>query len=204
MPPAPSHLINLPSALKCALKAPRPSGIVTGWAPLLSVLAPSGYAAVVFIEVTDGDATQVQISYAVDGDTITLADGRRVRLMSYDTYELSEPLGPPARAALEDLCRDAAYSDVDNYEPFDNYGRVLGYLWCPKTGENRTWHVSVQNYFIAGEGARYVKRLLHILPDEHPYAEWTARHVVVLSGPVEIYVTTTPNRHIGCTQTSLC
>jgi len=30
-----------------------------------------------------------------------------VRLMRYDAYELSEPLGPPAKAALEDLCRDA-------------------------------------------------------------------------------------------------
>ena len=164
---------------------------------LLLALAASIYAAVVIIEIPDHDATQIQMLYAVDGDTITLADGRRVRLVGYDTYELSEPLGPPARTALESLCRGAAYLDVDNYEPFDNYGRVLGYLWCPKTGENRTWHVSVQKYFIAGEGARYVKRLLYIPPDEHPYTVWTARHVVAFSRPVEIYVyndTKSPHR----------
>ena len=121
--------------------------------------------------------------------------------MRYDAYELSEPLGPLAKAALESLCRGVAYLDIDDREPFDNYGRVLGYLWCPMKDGSRVWHVSVQKHFIAGEGARYVKRLLHILPDEHPYRVWTTRHVVVFDKPVEIYVTTTPNRHIGCTAT---
>jgi endonuclease YncB( thermonuclease family) len=43
---------------------------------------------VVVIEMPDDDARPVFIRDVVDGDTVELADGRRVRLVGYDAYEL--------------------------------------------------------------------------------------------------------------------
>jgi len=177
-----------------------------GWATsagviLAVLLAASLYAAsVIVVEVPDDDARPVFVANVVDGDTVELAD-RRVRLVGYDTYELSEqPLGRLARDELRSLCLGEAYLDVDDLEPQDRYGRTLGYLWCRRSVDNVTWHVSVQKHFILGEGRNYVKRLLHIPPDEHPYTLWMVRHVVKFDRTVEIYVyndTKSPHRIYG-------
>jgi hypothetical protein len=167
---------------------------------LMVLLAAFLYASVVIVEVPDGDAAPAVIRSVVDGDTVELSDGRRVRLVGYDAYELSEPLGQMARQKLSDLCPGKAYLDVDDLEPQDRYGRVLGYLWCQRTDGNVTWYVSVQKFFIVGDGRKYVKRLLYIPPDEHPYTLWTARHVVKFDRAVEIYVyndTKSPHRIYG-------
>jgi hypothetical protein len=155
---------------------------------LMILLAALLCASVVIVEVPDDDARPVFIKDVVDGDTVELADGRRVRLVGYDAYELSEPLGSRARQELRSLCPGEAYLDVDDLEPQDRYGRVLGYLWCRRGAGNITWYVSVQKHFIVGDGRIYVKRLLYIPPDEHPYTLWMTRHVVKFDRAVEIYV----------------
>jgi hypothetical protein len=154
-------------------------------------------ASVIIVEVPDDDAIPVTIKNVVDGDTVELRDGRRVRLVGYDAYELTESLGALARRALSDLCAGEAYLDIDDYEPRDRYGRVLGYLWCRRGAGDVVWYVSAQKYFILGEGRKYVKRLLHIPPDEHPHSVWTTRHVVKFDKVTEIYVyndTRSPHR----------
>jgi hypothetical protein len=154
---------------------------------LLILSAALLYASVVVIvEVPDDDARPVFIRDVVDGDTVELAD-RRVRLVGYDAYELSEPLGALARQELRNLCGEA-YLDVDDLEPQDRYGRILGYLWCRRSAGDVTWYVSVQKFFIIGDGRRYVKRLLYIPPDEHPYTLWMIRHTIRFNRAVEIYV----------------
>ena len=146
------------------------------------------YASVVIVEVPDNDAKPVFIRDAVDGDTVDVSGGRRVRLVGYDAYELSEPLGALARQELRSLCLGEAYLDVDDLEPQDRYGRVLGYLWCRRGAGNITWYVNVQKHFIVGDGRRYVKQLLYIPPDEHPYTLWMTRHTIRFNRAVEIYV----------------
>jgi hypothetical protein len=59
---------------------------------------------VVVIEMPDDDARPVFIRDVVDCDTVELAD-RRVRLVGYDAFELSEPLGALARQELRSLLR---------------------------------------------------------------------------------------------------
>jgi hypothetical protein len=157
------------------------------------------YASVIIVEVPDDDARPVFVANVVDGDTVELAD-RCVRLVGYDAYELSEPLGALARQELRSLCFGEAYLDVDDLEPQDRYGRVLGYLWCRRGAGNITWYVSVQKHFIVGDGRKYVKRLLYIPPDEHPYTLWTTRHTVRFNRAVEIYVyndTKSPHKIYG-------
>jgi hypothetical protein len=156
---------------------------------LALLLAAFLYAStVVIVEVPDYDAKPVLITGVVDGDTVKLADGRRVRLVGYDAYELSEPLGRLARDELERLCLGEAYLDVDDLEPLDRYGRTLGYMWCRRSDGNVTWYVSVQKHFIVGDGRIYVKRLLYIPPDEHPYTLWMTRHTIRFDRAVEIYI----------------
>jgi len=158
------------------------------------------YASVVIVEVPDDDARPVFVANVVDGDTVELADGRRVRLVGYDAYELSEPLGARARQELKSLCFGEAYLDVDDLEPQDRYGRILGYLWCRRGAGNVTWYVSVQKHFIVGDGRRYVKRLLYIPPDEHPHTLWMTRHTIKFNRAVEIYVyndTKSPHKIYG-------
>jgi hypothetical protein len=155
---------------------------------------------VVIIEVSDDDAEPIHITRVADGDTVELAD-RRIRLVGFDTYEMSEPLGRLARDELRSLCLGKeAYLDVDDLEPSDRHGRVLGYLWCRRGAGNITWHVSVQKHFIIGEGRKYVKQLLHISPDEHPYTLWMIRHTIRFNRAVEIYVyndTKSPHKIYG-------
>ncbi len=168
---------------------------------VLTILSALLYASVVVIvEVPDGDAEPVVIRDVLDGDTVRLVDGRRVRLVGYDAYELSEPLGALARQELRSLCSGEAYLDVDDLEPQDRYGRILGYLWCRRSLGNVTWYVSVQKHFIIGDGRKFVKRLLDIPPDEHPYTLWMIRHTVRFDRAVEIYVyndTSSPHKIYG-------
>jgi hypothetical protein len=152
------------------------------------LLAAFLYASVVIVEVPDDDARPVLITGVVDGDTVDVSGGRRVRLVGYDAYELSEPLGTLARQELRSLCLGEAYLDVDDLEPRDRYGRTLGYMWCRRGVGNITWYVSVQKHFIVGDGRTYVKRLLYIPPDEHPYTLWMTRHTIRFDRAVEIYV----------------
>jgi len=165
-----------------------------GWATsagviLAVLLAASLYAAsVIVVEVPDDDAKPVVIRNVIDGDTVELSDGRRVRLVGYDAYELSEPLGRLARDELRRLCPGEAYLDVDDYEPHDRYGRTLGYMWCRRSVGNVVWHISVQKHFIVGEGRVYARRFLHIPPDEHPYNIWMTRHVVRFDRIAEILI----------------
>jgi endonuclease YncB( thermonuclease family) len=154
----------------------------------------------VIVEVPDDDAKPAVIRNVIDGDTVELSGGIRVRLVGYDAYELSEPLGALARQELRSLCLGEAYLDVDDLEPQDRYGRILGYLWCRRGAGNVTWYVSVQKHFIVGDGRRYVKQLLYIPPDEHPPTLWAVRHVVKFNTAVEIYVyndTKSPHKIYG-------
>ncbi len=167
---------------------------------VLTILSALLYASVVIVEVPDGDAEPIFIRDVLDGDTVRLVDGRRVRLVGYDAYELSEPLGTLARQELRSLCSGEAYLDVDDLEPFDRYGRVLGYLWCRRSAGNVTWYVSIQKHFIIGDGRKFVKRLLYIPPDEHSYTLWMIRHTVRFDRAVEIYVyndTKSPHKIYG-------
>jgi len=70
------------------------------------------YASVVIVEPADSNARPVFVANVVDGDTVELADGRRVRLVGYNAYELSEPPGALARRELRSLCLGEAYLDV--------------------------------------------------------------------------------------------
>lgn len=83
-----------------------------------------------------------QVVRIIDGDTLVLADGRRVRLLGIDAPEMgfgdgiSECYGPEATAFLLVLVDEAGWRLRLEYDEvrFDHYGRTLAYLW---DGEGR-------------------------------------------------------------------
>ncbi len=73
----------------------------------------------------------VQVTRVIDGDTIEIAGGERVRYIGIDTPELSpeEPFAAEAKAANRELVEGKMIRlEMDTSEA-DRYGRLLRYVW---------------------------------------------------------------------------
>lgn len=78
-----------------------------------------------------------EVSFVIDGDTLILSDGKRLRLIGVDTPETHDRNQPPerwgpeadayARTFVEDAGRRVRLQFDD--ERLDRYGRYLGYVW---------------------------------------------------------------------------
>lgn len=79
------------------------------------------------------------VRYVVDGDTIYLEGGEKVRLVGIDTPELGPPAEPRAEEAkefVENLCPRGTEIglNVDNQKQTDNYGRTLAVVYVKVDG----------------------------------------------------------------------
>lgn len=80
------------------------------------------------------DAFPVAARFVIDGDTLELADGRRVRLIGIDTPEIgrrgepSEPFAEAARDRLQALV-GRQLRLAEGRQPQDRYGRTLAHLF---------------------------------------------------------------------------
>jgi len=81
----------------------------------------------------------VAVSHVYDADTLTLADGRRVRLLGIDAPELGrrgekhEPFALEGRNYLRSLMEAAGHRVLvhQGKEKQDRHGRLLAYLFLP-------------------------------------------------------------------------
>ena len=100
---------------------------------VMSVLAATIAAAVLFGVPVASSSAPVKVSSVYDGDTLTLTDGQKIRLLQVDTPELGSgecysraahrvllSLVPPGTAVAIDI--DPALDRVDRY------GRLLRYV----------------------------------------------------------------------------
>lgn len=78
------------------------------------------------------------VTRVLDGDTLEVEGGLRIRLVLVDAPELSESGGPEARDYLTDLCLGSlALLDEDDFQIGDDpYGRVLAVAHCGGTNAN--------------------------------------------------------------------
>jgi len=67
-----------------------------------------------------------KIARVVDGDTIELSDGTRVRLHGIDTPERNQPYGKEATRELNRLLGRSVYVEATDT---DRYGRTVAVLW---------------------------------------------------------------------------
>lgn len=72
-----------------------------------------------------------EVERVIDGDTFVCVGGERVRLLLVDAPEMDvEPLGPLARAFLEDLLPVGAEVDLEmDVGERDRFGRLLAYVY---------------------------------------------------------------------------
>ena len=95
--------------------------------------APSGDGSGAIYASLPGDAEQYTVRNVYDGDTLTLTDERRVRLLGIDTPEIKEqqPFAQEAKAYTKDRCdkKDIWISYEPGGEKEDHYGRLLCFVW---------------------------------------------------------------------------
>jgi endonuclease YncB( thermonuclease family) len=78
---------------------------------------------------TPTDGVEVTISQVIDGDTVELDDGRRVRYLGINTPEQGRPFYDEATSANRRLVEGKSAWLVLDVQPTDQYGRTLAYVW---------------------------------------------------------------------------
>jgi micrococcal nuclease len=79
------------------------------------------------------------VSRVIDGDTVELSNGERVRLLGINAPELEEPFGEDAKNFLATLVEGKAVSLETDLREKDEYGRKLAFLFI----EGRNVNVEV-------------------------------------------------------------
>lgn len=83
------------------------------------------------------DLPTARVVSVVDGDTVDLDDGQRVRLIGINTPERDQPFYGAASAFTRDLLRGQPVGIEYDLEQRDQYGRTLAYLWLGETLANQ-------------------------------------------------------------------
>jgi endonuclease YncB( thermonuclease family) len=113
--------------------------IFTGFLALLA-LAGSADAAPKSKKAPGGQVFTAQVVRILDGDTVVLADDRRVRLLDINAPELShdgraaEPYGLEASRYLKSLVFGQTLTFQTGAQPTDRFGRVLAQAYLPGGG----------------------------------------------------------------------
>lgn len=72
---------------------------------------------------------EIVVQNVIDGDTVTDSRGLKIRLLGINAPEKNQPNFTLARQTLESLVLHKKLDLVLDIEKFDQYGRVLGYLY---------------------------------------------------------------------------
>ena len=107
------------------------------------------------------------VSKVVDGDTITMSNGEKVRLIQIDTPELAskECYGIQAKSELSKLLNQAgevSLTSDPNLDEVDKYGRLLRYVFVGNTNLNlKLVEIgAAAPYFYRGEKGIYAAQFL--------------------------------------------
>jgi len=110
--------------------------------------------------------TRVTVVKVYDGDTVTLGDKSRVRLIQIDAPELAEGkcFADKSRQALESILKSQTITFVEDskLEKIDIFGRRLGYLFAGKVNVNlKLVEIGAATpYFYNGQKGDFAKKLL--------------------------------------------
>lgn len=117
--------------------SPAPSGAAAGPAPASAPsaapkLAPlsQAFPEIARLVPAPKGARTASVEHVVDGDTIRLAGGTKVRLIGINTPERGEPLYEEATEALRALIAGRPVALVHDRDPRDQYKRDLAYVFC--------------------------------------------------------------------------
>ncbi len=126
----------------------------------------AAFAALLLIASTPAEAA-LKVVKIYDGDTITMADGLKVRLLQIDAPELAEGecYADKAKATLVSLLskKGAITLKADPVSAsFDRYGRALRYIFVGKVNVNLEMvrQGAAAPYFYQGEKGKYSAAML--------------------------------------------
>jgi micrococcal nuclease len=132
--------------------------------PLLAAIVLVSLPSLLTIAPTLGGEL-VSVVKVHDGDTVTLSDGIRVRLIQIDAPEISgrECYSIESRRSLTRLVRDrqVSFEHDPGLDKIDRYGRLLGYLFVDGVNLNiKMVEVGAASpYFYRGERGIYAGKL---------------------------------------------
>ncbi|HEX7401753.1 MAG TPA: thermonuclease family protein [candidate division Zixibacteria bacterium] len=86
-------------------------------------------ALVLLVYLFYAPSKQVGIKEVIDGDTIELESGERVRYIGIDTPEKDQPFFGEATRANRELLKKGKYSLEYDNDREDDWGRTLAYVW---------------------------------------------------------------------------
>jgi micrococcal nuclease len=134
---------------------------------LLALFAVVALAAVAFALLTrDSSASGAIVEHVVDGDTIALVDGTRVRLVQIDTPEKREECyGDEASELTRRLLPPGTHVRIEQdpaLDQEDRFGRKLAYVWKGDEDINLTLveQGAAGVWFFDGSRGRYARELL--------------------------------------------
>lgn len=122
-------LILILASLACSLDLETPAPLDTP-TPILATPTPGPSPTPPPPTPTPSDDDDlVRISRVVDGDTVELADGRRVRYIGINTPERDQPFYQEATDLNRELVEGKSARLEFDVAPRDQYGRILAYVW---------------------------------------------------------------------------
>jgi micrococcal nuclease len=134
---------------------------------LLAIFAVLAIALGAFVWVTRGSSKQnAVVARVIDGDTIELVGGQRVRLVQIDTPEkLTECYGDQASALTRRLIPAGTHVRIEQdpkLDQVDRYRRKLAYVWKGDEDVNVTLVAdgAAGVWFFDGDRGRYANELL--------------------------------------------
>lgn len=81
----------------------------------------------------EGSVTTAVVDYVIDGDTIVLSNGERVRYLGINAPEKGQPSSTEATRANERLVAGKKVKLEFDVQTRDRYGRLLAYVWVGDT-----------------------------------------------------------------------
>lgn len=76
------------------------------------------------------------VDKVIDGDTFTLTNGQKVRLIGINAPEKGQPMADEAKTKLESLIAGKSVDLQSDVDPSDQYGRLLSYVYVGDTFVN--------------------------------------------------------------------
>ena len=144
IPPSIRQLLSLSRRLPCRLTPPPPPPPPEASTTPLPELSPTQPAEEVELPPSDPGPDQpddnldaATVARVVDGDTIELTDGRRVRYIGINTPERGQPYYTEASEANRQLVDGRQVQLEFDQDTFDQYGRTLAYIWVDGVMANR-------------------------------------------------------------------
>jgi micrococcal nuclease len=139
----------------------------TAPAVVVLVLALSGCGGDNSDEASSPQPQTGTVSWVVDGDTIRLTDGKRVRLVQIDAPELhlGECYGARARSELEELLPRGGRVRLEldtKLDQVDEHGRQLAYVFAGSKNANveQVRRGAARLFFYRGRRGRHADRLI--------------------------------------------